>query len=189
MFRIDNSSAVAVRPAPIAAGTPGFFGRGDAAHGLIPTIMSADWANMMQEENISLLTAAGIAPSKTDTGQVLAALQKLFLARAESAQLLAANGYFQFPKPDPAANSLIMQWGSTSAFAAEGSVSVSFPIQFPNACLVGFASTTLPGANLGQDAWAQTFGKTTTTLGIYMQKASGGDVAWGMSASWLAIGY
>jgi hypothetical protein len=81
MFRIDNSSAVASRPAPQDAGSPGYFGRGDPAAGTSPTILTADWANMVQEELLAPIIAAGLTPSKSTVNQLLTALQQLFVSQ------------------------------------------------------------------------------------------------------------
>ncbi|RQV20674.1 hypothetical protein DF039_12625 [Burkholderia cenocepacia] len=78
MFRTDQNTAVTALPVPAPAGTPGFFTGGNPATGQAATIVDADWLNMIQEELISILTAAGIAPSKVTYGQVLAALEVLF---------------------------------------------------------------------------------------------------------------
>lgn len=78
MFRIDNASAVASLPAPQAAGTPGYFTRGDSTTGTPPSILSADWANMLQEELMAVVLAASLTPSKTNHAQLLAALRAMF---------------------------------------------------------------------------------------------------------------
>ncbi|HDR9510655.1 TPA: hypothetical protein QDC03_005830 [Burkholderia cepacia] len=77
MFRTDQQTAVTAIPAPTPAGTPGFFTGGNPATGLPATILDADWLNMVQEELMSILAAAGISPSKTTYSQVLAAIQQL----------------------------------------------------------------------------------------------------------------
>ncbi|WP_240201811.1 hypothetical protein [Burkholderia sp. LMG 13014] len=78
MFRTDQATAVTALPVPAAAGTPGYFTGGNPATGQAATILDADWLNMIQEELISILTAAGVAPGKATYNQVLAALQILF---------------------------------------------------------------------------------------------------------------
>lgn len=75
MFRIDNDTAIAVKPAPAAAGTPGYFTNGDPVGGVEATVLEADWLNNVQEELISVLAAAGIAPDKANAAQLLAALR------------------------------------------------------------------------------------------------------------------
>lgn len=78
MFRIDNSTAVAVKPAPAAAGAPGFFTKGDPVGGIPSTVLTADWANMVQEELVAICLAAGIALDKGNAGQVLEAMNSLY---------------------------------------------------------------------------------------------------------------
>lgn len=77
MYRIDTTSAAASRPAPEAAGLAGYFTEGNPQTATPPTTVSADWLNGIQEELLSILVAAGITPSKTNLGQVLAALRIL----------------------------------------------------------------------------------------------------------------
>ncbi|WP_244130916.1 phage tail protein [Burkholderia gladioli] len=100
MFRIDQTTAVTALPAPSAAGTPGFFTGGNPATGQAATIVSADWLNLVQEELMSFLTAAGITPLKTSYGQVLAAVQHLFAASAGDPTKL-----FEVETPPPGDNS------------------------------------------------------------------------------------
>jgi len=102
MFRIDNSSSVASRPAPLDAGTPGYFGRGDAVAGTPPTILSADWANMVQEEILAPILAAGLTPSKSTVNQLLTALQQLFVS--QSVPHIVASSF--------GANSMYLQWSN-----------------------------------------------------------------------------
>ncbi|WP_321875559.1 gp53-like domain-containing protein [Burkholderia cenocepacia] len=78
MFRTDQNTAVTALPNPAPAGTPGYFTGGNPATGQAATILDADWLNMIQEELISILTAAGVVPSKATYNQVLAALEILF---------------------------------------------------------------------------------------------------------------
>lgn len=78
MQRIDNSGAVASLPEPLAAGIPGYFGRGNPGSGLLATPLSADWANMVQEELYAIVIAAGLVPSKTVRTQVRDAIELLY---------------------------------------------------------------------------------------------------------------
>lgn len=78
MFRVDDPSAVASMPALLAAGVPGFFGRGDPGNGVRPTVLTVDWANIVQEELVAIVAAAGISLDKPDLNQVLDALRVLF---------------------------------------------------------------------------------------------------------------
>src|SRR5690242_5771521 len=76
-FRIDNSTAVSVKPTPAAAGTAGWFTDGNPGTGVPGTVVTADWLNGVQGEIDSVLTAAGVTPDKTLTNQLLAAIRKL----------------------------------------------------------------------------------------------------------------
>jgi hypothetical protein len=82
MHRIDNVTAAASLPTPASAGTAGYFSNATPGSGT-PTIVDNDWCNDIQEELISILTAASVAPSKTTHNQVLTALQGLFSAPAQ----------------------------------------------------------------------------------------------------------
>lgn len=74
MFRIDDPSASPTLPAPEGAGTPGYWTEGNPGGGVPATLVRASFLNMLQEELVSILTAAGIAPSKTTYNQLLQAL-------------------------------------------------------------------------------------------------------------------
>ncbi|SPV11587.1 bacteriophage tail fiber protein [Burkholderia cepacia] len=82
MFATDQATAVSAIPTPAPAGTPGFFTGGNPATGLPATIVDADWLNMIQQELLNILAAAGITPSKTAYNQVLSSLQSLFAGAA-----------------------------------------------------------------------------------------------------------
>jgi len=76
MYRIDIPSAAASLPTPSALGTEGFWTAG--VPGTVPaTVMDQDWFNMVQEELIAFLTAAGITHSKSTRNQVLTSVQQL----------------------------------------------------------------------------------------------------------------
>lgn len=77
MHRIDHPTAVSEKPAPQPVGTPGFFDGGDALAGRDATWMTHDWANDMQENVCEVIEAAGIALSKGDGMQLLAAIRSL----------------------------------------------------------------------------------------------------------------
>jgi hypothetical protein len=79
MHRIDTITAVAVMPVPAAPGAAGYFTGGTPGPGApVPaTNFDADWCNAQQEELMSILTAAGVAPDKTKVNQVLSAIQIL----------------------------------------------------------------------------------------------------------------
>ncbi|MBU9403578.1 hypothetical protein KTE13_27935 [Burkholderia multivorans] len=84
MFATDQATAVSALPTPALAGTPGFFTGGNPATGQPATILDADWLNMVQQELLNILAAAGISPSKTTYNQVLTALEQLFAGTGET---------------------------------------------------------------------------------------------------------
>ena len=85
MHRNDHSSAVAELPAPQAAGTPGFFTRGNPITATPATTPTADWCNSIQEEIAAVIEDAGIALSKTTRNQLLSAINaKIAIAFAGS---------------------------------------------------------------------------------------------------------
>ncbi len=79
MFRIDTDDAAADAPAKPPAGTPGFFRAKNPALGIVGTRLPAWWLNMVQSELLEVLNRAGIAPSKTNDGQLADAIQALAL--------------------------------------------------------------------------------------------------------------
>lgn len=98
MQRISTSTAVAQLPAVTDSGTPGFFTGGNPATGEPATVVSADWLNGLQEEQMAILSAAGITPDITNNGQVLAALKVLFSpGRYLGTQILTASGTYAVP--------------------------------------------------------------------------------------------
>lgn len=93
-------------------------------------------------------------------------------------QSLAANGYQKLP------GGLIIQWGiSATSVANSVTINVTFPIAFPNACVVGHAienSLVEIGASA---AFNSTF--TTTTLNVHNKDDAGAKAGF----SWFAVGY
>lgn len=77
MERVDTATAVAQLPAQNAAGTPGYFTQGDPGSGLAATVPGQDWFNIIQEELMTVVLAAGLTPSKADTDQLLEGIQIL----------------------------------------------------------------------------------------------------------------
>lgn len=126
MFRIDDATAATALPTPEAAGTPGYFTEGNPTAGTPATNVRASFLNMLQEELMSLLSAAGLTPSKTTYTQVRDAIKAI--AISQFTQNLTSPGYVKFP------NGLILQWGQ-SANVASSTTTTTFPIAFPNACL------------------------------------------------------
>lgn len=82
MYPIDTPSASPTLPAPKPAGTPGHFTDGDPRTGQQATIPGADWFNMITQEGLAVLAAAGILPDKNNRGQLAAAIAALIAAGA-----------------------------------------------------------------------------------------------------------
>jgi len=78
MYQIDNPTASSTLPAPSSAGTGGYFTDGNPATGVAPTVVPAEFLNMLMMELVNLVTAAGITPSKSDLTQVTGAVRSLF---------------------------------------------------------------------------------------------------------------
>ena len=114
MHRIDVPSATADHQ----------FTEGSPAGGVPATTVSAAWLNDMQEELISILAAAGIAPVKGDQDQVLAAILALIAAQAGGIRSLTPNGYRQI-------GDIVLQWGHGTTVTGNGD-DVAFPVTFPS---------------------------------------------------------
>jgi hypothetical protein len=95
MQRIANGTQVAALPDMLASvGTPGYATDGDPAGGFEATIFDAGQYNILQEELVSVVVAAGITLSRSDRGQVLAAIRAMF---APSVMQLGGSGNFVVP--------------------------------------------------------------------------------------------
>lgn len=77
MFRIDNSTSVPAAPATPTPSTPGFFTNGNPTAAQGATVVDDWWLNQLQEEILTVVTAAGLTPNKMDTTQLLQALRLL----------------------------------------------------------------------------------------------------------------
>ena len=77
MFRIDNVWAVPQLPVAEPPAAPGYFTNGNPAAGLDGTVLDAWWLNMVQEEILTVITSAGMAPSKTDSAQLHEAIRRI----------------------------------------------------------------------------------------------------------------
>lgn len=82
MYRIDNATAAASLDSPTSAGPNpnGYFTGGNPGAGTPATIVEAEYLNMIQEELMSVLTAASISPSKAARNQLATAINSLIAA-------------------------------------------------------------------------------------------------------------
>jgi hypothetical protein len=127
MHRIDNATAAATLPTPDAAGTAGYFTKGNPGTGTPATVMDQDWFNAVQEEPLAVMAAASITPVKGTNNQLLAALRVLFGGTGS----LTGTGYMRLP------GGLIIQWGLANIVASP--IDITLPIAFPTNHLQSFA--------------------------------------------------
>ncbi|MGY2732400.1 gp53-like domain-containing protein [Sphingomonas sp. UYP23] len=180
MYRIDVPSAASTLPIPSAAGTPGYFTDGDVVSGQEATVLPADFMNMLQEEFMAVVIAAGINPSKVNNSQILGALRVLFSASSSFSSLLAPRGYQQFPGPGAGQPGLILQWDRNTAFAAQSLTTVTFPIAFPNAGLGMLTSlgTALPLTSNDVGCGGQILSSTQGQIAVPSKAATTIGVQW-----------
>ena len=77
MFRIDHATNTNSLPTPEAVGTQGYFTEGDPSESIPATVVTADWANAVQEEIVGVIEGAGLTLDKEDSGQLLEAITTL----------------------------------------------------------------------------------------------------------------
>ena len=82
MYQIDNSTAASTIPPSTAAGLAGFFTDGDPVSNIAPTVLPAEFMNMIMMELLNVLAAAGVTPSKTDFTQLALAINQLIRSGA-----------------------------------------------------------------------------------------------------------
>ena len=92
---------------------------------------------------------------------------------------LATNGYQKLP------GGLIIQWGSGQSIPSSGSVAVSFPTAFPNACF----TVTLTGSALSDAPVFVTTFSTSSFTAATVANATAYNIATAQTARWIAIGY
>lgn len=100
MFRIDHSTAAASLPTPGAAGTQGYFTEGNPGTGTAATVVTGDWANMVQEELMAIITSAGVTPSKSSLNQLLSAIPIICKGRLLSTARKVFTDYFRIAPGD-----------------------------------------------------------------------------------------
>jgi hypothetical protein len=163
VYRIDHPTAAAALPAPSAAGTPGYFQGGDPSAGTARTVVTQDWANLVQEELVTVALAAGAPLSKTDTGQVLKGVKATVAGMFT--QVLGGAGYLQLP------SGLVVKWGNPATVTGSGDP-IAFPLAFANACFVVLADeANAAGWNINQSQ------ATPTIYGVSNVKAGGFNIS------------
>jgi len=103
--------------------------------------------------------------------------------------LIATNGYKKYPDLNSASGYFIEQWGSSATIS--GSVTVTFPIAFPNACL-NIQATTINTGSGGSFGTLQNGTISTTQASFYSAAfgtSPGGPANSNYAFFWRAIGY
>ena len=135
-------------------------------------------------EILAVISAAGIAPSEANLGQLLAALRSAgvfqtqvnaddstkvattnwvrsamsnIATAAGFASSLTASGYIKFPSW---LGGLIIQWGTSTVSGGSGGSVFTLPIAFPTACL------TAVGANNSDNGSVSGFSLSTTEISM-----------------------
>lgn len=80
MYRIDHVTAAVGLPAPDVLGTQGYFQKGNPGGGTPATVVTADWANAMQEELLYVIEQASLTPSKVNRTQLRQAIAVMIAA-------------------------------------------------------------------------------------------------------------
>jgi hypothetical protein len=97
MYRIDNATSADALPTPAAPGVNpnGYFTGGDPDLGVPATVVTADWANAVQEELAYFIEQAGLSLDKADPTQLKQAfdIMKQSNAGAYGTSSTAANTY------------------------------------------------------------------------------------------------
>jgi len=177
MFRIDHETAAAALPTPGSAGTPGYFTGGAPGEGVSPTVVTADWANAIQEEIMSVLDAASITPDKADHTQLLAALTALIPGGIE-----VSGDHISFP------GGLTIQWGKYRASISSGAtVNITLPHALSAAPLAVIFSLYDPSAGYNPNHLAAG-NHTETTLTFRSALDDDGSPPGIPGFDWLAIG-
>lgn len=107
MYQIDNPTASATLPASTSAGSAGYFTDGNPATGLAPTVVPAEFLNMLMMESVNVVQGAGIALDKSKNGQVLQAIRRLVQKTTVLADTGSANVYAAANIPALASGDLV----------------------------------------------------------------------------------
>lgn len=162
----------------------GQFTDGDPANGVPASLDPADWANGVTQEILNVLSAAGIAPIENTNNQLLAALKTLLLGPGGT----SATDFVTIPYRDKTTGALrnfIIQWGvMNTTTAAPGTI--TFPIAFPNACLVAIPSDWATSWN---DQQVVKFAPPTATSVAWYGSSPGGTQGALNAWVWFAFGY
>ncbi len=147
------------------------FTDGDPVNGILASRDSAEYQNMVFDELINVIVGAGLTPDESVRTQLLQAIQ----LGGNPARTFGANDYAELP------GGLILQWGTSAT--QNGIGTWTFPIPFPNSCLIVFAGEDSSNAYYGVGANPSS-NANRTTAAISSEYTSSPD---GMYV--MAIGY
>ncbi|MCU4119287.1 hypothetical protein [Variovorax sp. N23] len=167
MFPIDDPTAATTLPTPEAAGTPGFWTEGNPTLGVPATRVRASFLNMLMQELLNILVAAGITPSKTTYNQIAQAIPILTPGRQIGHRVFTSSTTYT-PTPGTA----FVEIEVVGAGAAGGGV----PTTTAGQVAVGAGGTSGARA-IGRFAVAAVTGQTITVgaAGVGALNATGGN--------------
>ncbi|MFE4110371.1 hypothetical protein [Kosakonia sp. YIM B13611] len=143
MHRIDTPTAQVDK---FGSGKNGFT-RGNPQTGTPATDLDDDYFDMLQEELVGIVEAAGLSLDKTKHNQLRTALP-LFLGLGTASKKNIGTGAGQIPDMSsfttgvdgafklPSGHIVQFDNGTTSSGTSGGGFTKSFPIPFPNSCLM-----------------------------------------------------
>lgn len=188
MQRIDGPTRAATLPTPAATGTgtaaPGFFAHGDLLGGVPYTTLDPDWLNCLQEEICGVVEAASISLDKTNHGQLLAALQAMFVMTGGSTGVIVGTNEVSLPLP----GGFILKFGTISGTYSEGSMSHTFDDAFPTKCWVVIPVSINSAADLNKNIWVQRVSLSTTGFVLFNNLSGGSGTNSIDGADFIAIG-
>jgi hypothetical protein len=124
--------------------------------------------------------AVTLPEATTSAAGLMAAADKAKLDSLNITESKARPGYFKLP------GGTIVQWGAASNITADGSTQITFPVAFPNAFLIGNATTVSGNASASGVVVSLTSVTVTgMTLIIKNHPGNSNDI----NVHWLAIGY
>ena len=177
MYGPDDATAVLARPAPLAAGTPGWFDRGDPTQGRLATGLDPDFLNGLLAEVLSVMSAAGVTPDKTRVDQLLASIKKLILTGTAGGVYRTLNSIPNsqtLPATYCGCVNVITAASVTATLPLAGSVPVGTPIDFVTGFTAVIARQNADLINLDGAASAN----VSTTPGGKLRLVSDGNSVW-----------
>ena len=97
MDRNRHATSYGSLPAPSSPGNPGYFHPGNPGLGIPATVLTADWANGITEEQVSIIEGAGLTLDVADNTQMMQAIG--VLARRTNQVLNGQMMYWNAPRP------------------------------------------------------------------------------------------